>query len=191
MTVKASREDVLEVLKMYKERVHVDFDSGQLMLDSLPIIWARAELRFNMYAEMENLIGEPASAVIRRMAKPYGASFCKLLHQGFLKAGRTPSRNELFKDVCAENLAIGWGGIEIDEKPGEITVTSKTGLPVGVEFALRKVKSERSVDSYFLGYMEGFLSALDNSSYHGEETFCKAKGDAECVMVFKKAPGAR
>ena len=182
---------MLEILKMYKERVHVDFESGQLMLDSLPIIWARAELQFNMYAEMENLIGEPASAVIRRMAKPYGASFCKLLHQGFLKAGRTPTRTELFKDVCAENLAIGWGGIEIEEKPGEITVRSKTGLPVGVEFALRKQKSERSVDSYFLGYFEGFLSALDNMPYHGEETMCRGKGDSECLMVFTKAPGAR
>ena len=191
MKITASREDVLEILKMYKERVHVDFDSGQLKLDSLPIIWARAELQFNMYAEMENLIGEPASAVIRRMAKPYGASFCKLLHQGFLKAGRTPTRNELFKDVCAENLAIGWGGIEIEEMPEEITVRSKTGLPVGLEFALREIKSERSVDSYFLGYFEGFLSALDNRTYHGTEVSCKAKGDNECVMVFKKAPGGR
>jgi predicted hydrocarbon binding protein len=191
MKVSATREDVLGVLKTYKERVHVDFDSGQLKLGNLPIIWARAELQFNMYAEMENLIGEPASAVIRRMAKPYGASFCKLLHQGFLKDNRTPSRDEMFRDVCAENLAIGWGQIEIEERPGEITVRSKTGLPVGLEFASRKLKSERGVDSYFLGYFEGFLSALDNAPYHGEESLCRAKGDGECVLVFKKGLGGR
>ncbi len=191
MKVSATREDVLDVLKMYKERVRVDFDKGQLMLGELPIIWARAELQFNMYAEMENLIGEPAAAVIRRMAKPYGASFCKLLHQGFLKDGRTPTREELFKDVCAENLAIGWGSIEIEENPGEISVRSKTGLPVGLEFASRKMKTERGVDSYFLGYFEGFLTALDNAPYHGEESKCRAKGDSECLLVFKKGTGAR
>jgi predicted hydrocarbon binding protein len=191
MKVAATKEEVLEVLKAYKERVHVDFGTGQLMLNNLPIIWARAELQFNMYAEMENLIGEPAAAVIRRMAKPYGASFCKLLHQGFIKDGKTPSREELFRDVCAENQAIGWGQIEIDEKPGEITVTSKTGLMVGQEFEARKLKTDRGVDSYFLGYFEGFLSALDNHSYHGEEVQCKGKGDPECVMVFRKPSGAR
>jgi predicted hydrocarbon binding protein len=47
------------------------------------------------------------------------------------------------------------------------------------------------VDSYFLGYFEGFLNALDNVQYHGEESLCKAKGDSECLLVFKKGPGGR
>ena len=191
MKISATKEDAQRILESYKARIHVEFDNGQLRLNGLPILWARAELQYNIYRELENLIGDSAHSVIKRIAKPYGVSFCKLMEQGFVKSGEKASRNDMLKDLCAENLAIGWGRIELEDKEGELVVSSKTGFPVGQEYKARASKSKRAVDSYFLGYMEGFLSTLDSTSYVGEETECMGKGDPRCVMVFKKAPGAK
>ncbi|MBI5000400.1 MAG: hypothetical protein HZB92_02580 [Euryarchaeota archaeon] len=191
MKITATKEDAQRILDSYKSRAHVEFEDGQLRLNGLPIMWARAELQYNIFNELENLIGDSAHSVIKRIAKPYGVSFCKLMEQGFVKTGERAARMEMLKDLCAENLAIGWGRIEFEDKDGEIIISSQTGFPVGQEYKARASRSKRSVDSYFLGYMEGFLSTLDSTSYMGEEVECMGKGDPRCVMVFKKAPGAR
>ena len=86
MKVSATEEDVAEILETYKSRISVHFDKGQLRLNGIPILWSRAELQYNIFSELDNLIGDPADSVIRRIAKPYGVSFCKLMQQGFLKS---------------------------------------------------------------------------------------------------------
>lgn len=191
MKVVASREDVTRILESYKARTKVDFEKGQLRLNGLPILWSRAELQFNIFSELDKLIGEPADSVIRRIARPYGVSFCKLMQHGFIRKDASPSRMEMLRDLCAENMAIGWGLIEIEDKNGEIEIRSESGFPVGQEYHTRQLEAKRGVDAYFLGYMEGFFSTLDSTSYLGEETDCLGKGEPQCKIVLRKAPGAR
>ncbi|MEW5937232.1 MAG: 4-vinyl reductase [Candidatus Thermoplasmatota archaeon] len=191
MKVVASEEDVTRILESYKVRTSVDFDKGQLRLNGLPILWSRAELQFNIFSELDNLIGEPADSVIRRIARPYGVSFCKLMQHGFVRKGSAPSRMEMLRDLCAENMAIGWGLIEIEDKNGDIEIRSKSGFPVSQEYHARQLTARRSVDAYFLGYMEGFFSTLDATTYTGEEVECLGKGDSQCRIVLRRAPGVR
>ena len=51
-----------------------------------------------------------------------------------------------------------------------------------------KEQSQHPVDSYFLGYFEGFFSKLNNTTYYGIETECVAKGDSCCKMEFGTEP---
>ena len=62
---------------------------------------------------------------------------------------------------------------------------SEEGMATGRNY---EGTSEQPVDSYFLGYFEGFFSKLDNTTYHGIETECVAMGNDCCKMEFGTEP---
>ncbi len=185
MKIVASKDYVEKVLETYKSTTNIDYESGRLMLgENMPIIWARAEFMYNIYSELENLISESATSILRRIGKPYGSSFFKTLKEsGTIEK---LARNEnVYLYLCSENLTIGWGMISIEEKEDEIEVISEPGLPVGRGFKEKGRKSEWPVDSYFCGYLEGFFSEMHRMALTGEEVECVGKGDPRCRMIFK------
>ena len=75
MKIEATQEYVEKVLETYKSETSIDHESGELRLGKMPIIWARAELLYSIYVELEDLISESATSVLRRIGKPYGSTF--------------------------------------------------------------------------------------------------------------------
>jgi hypothetical protein len=90
--------------------------------------------------------------------------------------------------VCAETEAIGWGKIAVEDDGKKVVITSRDGFASGRTIAASGTRAT-PVDSYFLGYFEGFLNTLDGTRYAGEEVECVAKGDRQCKMVFRKDEG--
>ena len=183
MKVHASNEQVASILSEYKRETHTDPETGELLFGELPILFARAEIMSGIYQELENIVGESASAVLKRMGRSYGEKFHSLISQE--QPGLLKDRELLYQFVCAETQAIGWGKISVEDDGRKVTISSKDGMASGRTIATRGSK-KHSVDSYFLGYFEGFLNKLDNTSYSAEETECVAKGDSQCMMVFTK-----
>ncbi|MFO7619563.1 MAG: hypothetical protein R6W91_07945 [Thermoplasmata archaeon] len=185
MKVNATKEQVASILNDYKSGTSIDPETGELLFGDLPIIFARAEIMSNIYQELEKLVGESASGVMKRLGKSYGEKFLDLIaeeQEDLLK-----NRKLLYQFICAETQAIGWGRITIEDENGAITISSKDGLASGRTASPHGARPH-SMDAYFLGYFEGFLSKLDNTQYSGEESECVAKGDGMCRMVFRKQP---
>ncbi len=185
MKVEASGEQVASILNDYKVNTRADLATGQLIFGQLPIIYARAEIICNIYQELYNLVGESASAVLKRMGRTYGEKFHDLIEQEDSKLFE--DREMLLQFVCAETQAIGWGRIAIEDDGRTVTIISPDGL-VGGRIMAEKGKHPHAIDSYFLGYFEGFLTKLDGIRYDSEESLCVAKGDAKCMMVFRRKP---
>lgn len=183
MKIEASKKQVAIMLDGYKNHIHIENESGELHFGDLPIILARAEIMSNIYQELEKIVGESASAVLKRMGKSYGEKFYDLISRD--QANLLKDRNELYRYICAETQAIGWGKISMEDAGKVITISSRDGLVSGRNF-LARGKISHPADPYFLGYFEGFLNKLDNSTYSGEEVECVAKGDKQCKMVFTK-----
>jgi len=183
MKINATKDQVASILNDYKSGTNIDPKTGELMFGDLPIIFARAEIMSNIYQELEKLVGESASGVMKRLGKSYGEKFLELINE---EQPEILSRREtLYQFVCAETQAIGWGKITIEDDGKSIMISSKEGLASG-RTASPKGERLHSMDSYFLGYFEGFLSKLENAQYIGEESECVAKGDDRCMMVFTK-----
>ncbi|MBA3046606.1 MAG: hypothetical protein KKH41_00700 [Candidatus Thermoplasmatota archaeon] len=185
MKVNATKEQVASILNDYKSNTEIDPKTGELLFGELPIILARAEIMSNIYQELEKLVGESASGVMKRLGKSYGEKFLDLITEE--QEGLLDDRELLYQFVCAETQAIGWGCITIEDDGKQVVISSKDGLASG-RTALPKGGRAHSMDSYFLGYFEGFLSKLDNESYFGEESECVGKGDGQCRMFFRKNP---
>ena len=183
MKVKASKEQVASILNEYKRETHTDPETGELLFGELPILFARAEIMSGIFQELESIVGESASAVLKRMGRSYGEKFYSLISEE--QADLLEDKEMLYQFVCAETQAIGWGQISVDDNGNEITITSKDGLASGRTMT-QKGGKPHSVDAYFVGYFEGFLSKLDGETYYGDEPECVAKGDKQCRMVFKK-----
>jgi predicted hydrocarbon binding protein len=183
MKVKATNDQVASILKDYKTNTEIDPGTGELLFGDLPIIFARAEIMSNIYQELEKLVGESASGVMKRLGKSYGEKFLDLISEE--QPDILTKRETLYQFVCAETQAIGWGKITIEDDGKSITISSKEGLASG-RTASPKGERPHAMDSYFLGYFEGFLNKLDDTQYMGEESECVAKGDARCKMVFRK-----
>jgi predicted hydrocarbon binding protein len=183
MIIEASKKQVANMLDGYKNHMHIESESGELQFGDLPIILARAEIMSNIYQELEKLVGESASAVLKRMGKSYGEKFYDLICRDH--ASLLNDRNEMYRYLCAETQTIGWGKISLEEEGKKITIFSREGLASGRSI-LAKGKISHPADPYFLGYFEGFLNRLDKTLYLGEEVECVAKGDRQCKMVFTK-----
>jgi predicted hydrocarbon binding protein len=183
MKIEASKKQVANMLDGYKNHMHIEGESGELQFGDLPIILARAEILSNIYQELEKIVGESASGVLKRMGKSYGEKFYDLISKD--QANLLNDRNELYRYVCAETQAIGWGRISVEDEGKTITIFSRDGLVSGRNY-LAKGQISHSADPYFLGYFEGFLNRLDKTTYIGEEVECVAKGDKQCKMIFTK-----
>ena len=186
LKVTADKAQVEKIHKSYKEVISIDLEKGELMYKDLPIIFARAELLYNLSEEMKKIIGESAHGLMYRIGRPYGLTFYKLVEKDAELNRKKLSREDAFKGLCADNSAIGWGNVEIEDEGGRIIVTAPHGFPTSQGFLAHNQKSDTPADSYFLGYFEGFFSAMDKTRYRGNEVTCIAKGDKECKMVFEK-----
>ena len=181
MKVNATKDQVASILSDYKRNTEIDPDTGELLFGDLPIIFARAEIRSNIDQELEKLVGESASGVMKRLGKSYGEKFLDLIteeQEGLLK-----NREMLYRFVCAETQAIGWGRITIEDDGKNVIISSKDGLASG---RTASGTGCHAMDAYFLGDFEGLLSKLDSMPYDSEEPECVAKGDKQCRMVFRK-----
>ncbi len=183
MRVEATDEQVASILNDYKSNTKTDPNTGELQFGELPIIFARAEIMSSIYQELFNLVGESASAVLKRMGRSYGEKFHALVKKN--EEELLEDRAVLLQFVCAETQAIGWGKISIEDDGKTVVITSRDGLASG-RIISQKGQRTKSADSYFLGYFEGFLSSLDRTHYESEEVECVAKGDGQCRMVFRK-----
>ncbi len=186
MKVEVSVEEANNVLNLYKNNTKIDPESGALKFGNLPVIWARADFISNIYIELENLVGQSASSVLKRIGKIYGSKFYNLL-----KNGKTAlfinDPVKLYQYICAETQAIGWGQMSIEELGEDIIITSK-GFASGEYFSSTGQKRDTPIDAYFLGYFEGFLSEMHGKRFNGEETECVAMGNDQCKMVFSTTP---
>jgi len=183
MKVDATPDEVEAILRLYKNNTKIDTDSGTLQFGNLPVLWARADVFTNMFLELENLVGASASSVMKRIGEQYGKKFYNLL-----KSGNTSllinDTKKVYNYLCAETQAIGWGQIEIEEVEDEIILTS-LGFAAARSYIIDNKKRETPVDSYFLGYFEGFFTEMHQKKYIGEEVECLAMGHDNCKMVFK------
>ncbi len=184
MRIEPSVEYVTSVLEKYKRSTSVDFSTGELKYDDVPIIWARAELLYHIYSELESLMSESALGVLKRIGKPYGINFYKMMkEQGQVE--RLQNHDNIYKYLVSETMAIGWGEMFMETVGDVITFTCEKGFPVGRCHKNKGKASPWAIDSYFLGYLEGFLSEMHGRPYKGEETECVGKGDERCVIKFK------
>ncbi|MCK5038191.1 MAG: 4-vinyl reductase [Thermoplasmata archaeon] len=183
MRIEPSKEYVTNVLDKYKRNTTVDFSTGELKYDDVPIIWARSELMYHIYSELENLMSESALSILKRISKPYGANFYIMMKEQSL-AKRLNTHENIYKYLVSETMAIGWGEVIMDIEGDTITCTSEKGLPVGKYHKELGKTSTYPIDSYFLGYLEGFLGEMHNKIYIGVEEECVGKGDERCVMTF-------
>lgn len=187
MKVEATIEEANNVLTLYKNNTRIDPDSGALRFGNLPVIWARADFISNIFIELEKLVGQSASSVMKRIGKVYGSKFYELLKKGNT-ALFIDDKERLYRYICAETQAIGWGQMSIEEQDDEIIITSK-GFASGKYFHSTGQTRDSPIDTYFLGYFEGFLREMHGKKFDGEEVECVAKGDSQCKMVFKTPPG--
>lgn len=186
MRIEPTEKDIENVYKIYLDQSKIDHEKGQLKLGDLPIIWARADLLYNMYLELRKVVGESANPLMRKMGKPYGRNFFRTLGRAFMSAHGKTDEEALLNFLAAENAVIGWGRISIEREDGRWVVVCKSGFPVAQAFISKKMFSTVPVDSYFLGYLEGFVTELEGEKYIGRETKCLALGDDQCRMVFER-----
>ncbi len=181
MRIEPSEEYVTSVLEKYKRSTSVDFTTGDLKYDDVPIIWARAELLYHIYSELESLMSESALAILKRIGKPYGSNFYKMMkEQGQVE--RLQNQENIYKYLVSETMAIGWGEVAIDTVGDLLIFTCEKGLTVGKYHKSKGKTSNWAIDSYFLGYLEGFLTEMHGRPYKGEETECVGKGDDRCTI---------
>jgi predicted hydrocarbon binding protein len=185
MRVEPTEKDIQNVHKIYLDQSKIDYAKGQLKLGDLPIIWARADLLYDMYIELKKIVGDSANPLMRKMGRPYGRNFFRTLGRAFVAAHGKTDEEALLNFLAAENAVIGWGRISVERSGDRWIVISPTGFPVAQSFRSKKMYSTVPVDSYFLGYFEGFVSELSDVVYVGKETKCLALGDDVCQMVFE------
>ncbi len=171
------------ILAEYKSNINSSHETGELRFQNIPVVFARAEFMNSIYSELEHLVGASASGVLKSIGRAYGIKFFN-----FVKANQPQlldDRENLFRYICAETQAIGWGQISIEWQSDCIIVNSPKGLAAGRN---HEGKSQQPVDSYFLGYFEGLFNQMDDTEYHGTETECVAMGDSRCKMMFSTEP---
>ena len=183
MRIEPSEEYVLNVLDKYKRNTNVDFDSGELRYEGVAIIWARSELLYHIYSELESLMSESALAILKRIGKPYGTNFYKMMKEQDL-VERLETEENIYNYLVSETMAIGWGEVVMDVLGEAMVFTCEKGLPVGSFHRKNGKTSPYPIDTYFLGYIEGFLTEMHGRPYKGEETECVGQGDERCVMKF-------
>lgn len=186
MRIEPTEKDIEKVYHIYLNQSKIDFEKGQLKLGDLPIIWARAELLYDMYLELKKLVGDSVNPVMRKMGRPYGRNFFKTLRKAFTATDGEVDQEAILRFFCAENAVIGWGRISVENDMGGWIVRCEKGFPVAQAFNVRKMFATDPVDAYFLGYFEGFLSEMVGSNLRGREEKCMALGDDNCMMVFRK-----
>ena len=184
MKIEATPEEVANLLNHYKTTIQPKSSTGELVYEDIPVIIARAEFMSNIYSELEGIVGESATGVMKKIGKSYGEMFYNLTSNG-QQSHLLANKEKIFNFICAETEAIGWGRITIEELPNKIIIIADQGMATGRNY---EGKSEHPVDSYFLGYFEGFFSKLNNTTYYGVETECVAKGDERCKMEFGTEP---
>lgn len=187
MKVKVEVDEVMDILELYKVNMRIKPETGELVFGELPIMLARAEIMANFLAELESLVGQSASSVLKRIGKTYGKKFYSLMKVGY-STMFLDDKAKIYKFFCAENQAIGWGEISVEEAGEEIIITSALGLASSRTFRHNNAKRDTPVDAYFLGYFEGFLTEMHEKKFFGEEVECIAKGDKQCKFVFKPEP---
>ena len=184
MKIEASPDEVASLLNQYKTTIQPKSSTGELVYEDVPVMIARAEIMSNIYSELEGIVGESATGVLKKIGKSYGEMFYALISNG-PRSHLLADKEKIFNFVCAETEAIGWGRISIEELPNKFIIIADQGMATGRNY---NGESQHPVDSYFLGYFEGFLSKLNNTIYYGVETECVAKGDGCCKMEFGTEP---
>ncbi len=175
-------KSIKELYGEYLNKWVLDYERGMLRFDEIPGFWSRCSLLYAMYKELTSLIGPAGDTLMARVTKPHGVTFLTFLKD---MKGELP-RDDILKLIATDLLATGWGRVYIeDDSPHEIRVIAPKGFPLAQQFKLHDDKSTHPVDYYFLGYFQGALSTLDDVNYDASEIKCVAKGDDECVFVFR------
>ncbi|MCK4267015.1 MAG: hypothetical protein KAX31_07015 [Thermoplasmata archaeon] len=185
MKVEVTVEEVNKIFDHYVSKSRIDPESGALLFGDLPVIWSRASFMSNIYTELESLVGQSASSVLKRIGRSYGKTFYELISTG---DNRIPmdDKEQVYRYICAETQAIGWGQITIEEVDDQIIITSK-GFASARNLTADQ-KQEGSPDAYFMGYFEGLFSEMHGKRYTAEDVSCVAKGDSQCKFLLTTTP---
>ena len=183
MRIEVSFDEVNAVLNLYKMNTKIEEKTGALQFGNLPVIWARAEIMADLYTELESLVGASAAAVMKRIGKAYGEKFYDMLATGNTSLF-IDDKEKLYKYICSETQAIGWGKIVIEDDGETITLTSP-GFAAGRCQKLVGIVRDTPIDSYFFGYFEGFFGKVKGEKLVGEEVECVSMGHEQCKLVFK------
>ncbi len=187
MRIKPDPFEADRIFEFYRKSFNLHSERGTLELIELPVIIARRAILFDLHHELYSVVGRTANLLIKRVSIPYGRDFCKWVKNTYFK-GKEFSTEIALKFLACETLAIGMGKIIIqyDKDSGEVLVEGPDGLPVGRKYIKEKIKVDSSVDSYHLGYYEGFMSELFNTKYVGVEETCVALGASSCIARLMK-----
>lgn len=183
MLIKATDDEIKEIYQVYKTNTVLDPELGQLAYKGIPIMWSRVALLYHLQVEMLGLVGQAAFELMKNISTSHGVDFFKMANEYMGSIGRVVDKESLLRFMCAEAAAIGWGRVEIETQEDRYILTAPNGMPVGREAKAEGRTFEYGVDSYYLGYFTGYLSALDKKHYSGEERECLAKGDELCRFV--------
>ena len=144
---------------------------------------ARLSMIYTFQVELMSLVGEVAFELVRNISVKYGIGFYWVAKQYIENLGKEVTSEMVLRFLCAETAADGWGRIEIDMEDGEYTITAPNGLPVAWMAQKDKREFQFPVDSFFAGYFQGIISAMERKRYAGKEVECIAKGDSCCKIV--------
>ncbi len=175
---------IKQIHDYYKANTTLDPERGFLQFDNVPIIWARTSLLYHMLWEVQALVGDAAVEVMHRIGKPYGQNFFEMSANHLSKESQSPAKDDFLEYLAVETAAIGWGNISIEREGDDIKISCENGFPVGLLTKKNRDLAEYPVDTYFLGYFEGFITAWQGKDYRGKEIECVGKGDKRCLMQF-------
>ena len=185
MKVEVTVDDVKKIFDHYVSKSRIDPETGELLFGNIPVVWSRASFMSNIYAELESLVGQSASSVLKRIGKSYGKTFYELMRtENYVIP--MDDKEKVYRYICAETQAIGWGQISIEEVGDRIIITSK-GFASARNLTADQ-KPEGSPDAYFIGYFEGLFSEMHGRRLTAEEDKCVAKGDSQCRFVLTPTP---
>jgi len=185
MDIRVDEVAVKTLHEEYRRKTELELDTGRLMFGELPIIWARAEVFFNLLRSVEEMAGDFAYTMMYNVSYPHGQSFYMFMRDLYDERGQPFDRNTFLRDLCSDSPAAGWGRTRIED--GEtIKVIADHGFPIGLEYKTAGVLNKLPVDSFFLGYHTGALSAMDKVQYVPEETECVAQGHERCVFTLRR-----
>ena len=183
-------DDVQKLFDYYKSKLVLDKDSDEIVfrLDatepegSKPLIFARAEVFFNIQYELELLVDKAAIGLMKLIGHKHGSKFAEFIQTSDFTASIKGDPAAINTYVENDTCAIGWGCVSVEEdaSSGDIKITSPKGLVTCKEFKRAGIGNRDSASAFFIGYFEALYSTLRKITYRATGIECVLKGDDNC-----------
>ncbi len=137
------------------------------------------DLRYFPYRfirESRKLMGRASNTLVYLIGKRCG----KDIYDGYMNSGH--DKDTSLKLSTAGMWYFGWGLVDIDSNKMEAVIYDSFEAE---SFTLNKKKSNIPVCHFFRGVIAGIWTAYSGKECYGDETMCRAKGDAYCRVVIR------